>query len=237
MRIIEPFIKVINPNIPTFPSAALREPALYQTYTEAFEERDRLKTHIYSILTMAGKTCYKTDFDEDLEALEAFVGKIVDKGHLSVIEHYSITFLAVCDRGVSHELVRHRLASYSQESTRYCNYSHGKFGHEITVIRPPFFPDESQEYWVWYTAMKMAEEKYMLLLDSGATAQEARSVLPNSLKTEVVVTMNLRELGHFFKLRISQAAHPQMRQIALPFWSQMAGFLPELFELGKLAKY
>lgn len=113
------------------------------------------------------------------------------------------------------ESVRHRMASYCQESTRYCNYGKGKFGEEITVIEPCFWPEGSDLYWAWKNACLISEQCYFSLLKSGATPQEARSVLPNSLKTEVVMTANIREWRHFLKLRCSPAAHPQMREVAL----------------------
>lgn len=136
----------------------------------------------------------------------------------------------VCDRGVSHEIVRHRPASYAQESTRYCNYSKDKFGNEITVIDPSvmFKVDsietiEKQKYQFWKEAMDKAENSYFYLLDLGATAQEARSVLPNSLKTEIIMTARNNEWFHFFELRCDPAAHPQMREVAIPLYHQFCG--------------
>lgn len=162
----------------------------------------------------AGRTCYKSEEKITADSARKFVENILKRGHEAVLEHASFTVKFVCDRGISHEIVRHRLAAYCQESTRYCNYSKDKFGKEITVIKPCFWEDGSQEMnaWVWY--MEDAEVAYFNLLKMGATPQEARSVLPNSLKTEVVMTANIREWRHFFKLRCSAAAHPQIRQVA-----------------------
>ena len=127
----------------------------------------------------------------------------------------------ICDRGITHEIVRHRIASYSQESTRYCNYAGDKFGNEITVIdiTGGFEYDLQKEtdlkkYEAWMRAMENAEKSYFEMLELGATPQEARSVLPNSLKTEIVITMNLRSWRNFFRLRCDQHAHPQMREVA-----------------------
>ena len=120
----------------------------------------------------------------------------------------------VCDRGVSHEMVRHRVASFAQESTRYCNYSLDKFGKEITVVRPSWCGQDSDLYKRWYEGCKLAESAYFALVDEGATPQEARSVLPNSTKTEIIVTMNLDGWDHFFCLRDNAAAHPDMREVA-----------------------
>lgn len=135
--------------------------------------------------------------------------------------HQDITMKFICDRGVSHEIVRHRVASFAQESTRYCNYSKDKFGSEITVVRPSWLKSEheqsdvtSEKYDNWLSGCRFAEAAYFLLLDKGCTPQEARSVLPNSLKTEIIVTMNLDGWNHFFDLRCAEGAHPDMREVA-----------------------
>lgn len=146
------------------------------------------------------------------------------------IEPDQLTVKFICDRGVSHEIVRHRMASYCQESTRYCNYGKGKFGEEITVIEPCFWPEGSDLYWAWKNACLISEQCYFSLLKSGATPQEARSVLPNSLKTEVVMTANIREWRHFLKLRCSPAAHPQMREVALILLDKVHWLIPVCFD-------
>mgnify|MGYP002528520719 CR=1 FL=1 len=155
---------------------------------------------------------------------------IIKRGHEAVLEHCSFTVKFICDRGVSHEIVRHRMASYCQESTRYCNYGKGKFGEEITVIEPCFWPEGSDLYWAWKNACLISEQCYFSLLKSGATPQEARSVLPNSLKTEVVMTANIREWRHFLKLRCSPAAHPQMREVALILLDKVHALIPVCFD-------
>lgn len=139
------------------------------------------------------------------------------------INHKFVTVKFICDRGVSHELVRHRV-SFAQESTRYCNYSKEKFGNQITVINPHFFENSDNKkevYDFWKNAMSSAESYYFLLLKSGISPQDARAVLPNSLKTEIMVTMNLHQWNHFFKMRTSSAAHPQMRELAIPLYKDM----------------
>lgn len=128
--------------------------------------------------------------------------------------HQDITMKFTCDRGVSHELVRHRVASFAQESTRYCNYSLDKFGKEITVVRPSWCEEGTDMYDFWKNGCLDSEHTYFTLLDNGATPQQARSVLPNSLKTEVIVTMNRNGWYHFFELRCSAGAHPDMREVA-----------------------
>lgn len=177
----------------------------------------------------AGRVCYKSEANITNDSAKKFVQNIIKSGHESVIEHEKITVRIICDRGVSHEIVRHRIASYSQESTRYCNYNADKFGNELTFIKPYFWNDD-EKYEIWEATMFHSEKAYMRLIELGAKPQEARSVLPNSLKTEIVVTMNLREWRHFFKLRAAKAAHPQMRQIAVPLLKEFQNIIPIVFD-------
>ena len=151
-------------------------------------------------------------------------------GHESVIEHEKVTVKIICDRGVSHEIVRHRIASYSQESTRYCNYANERFGKELTLIKPFFWEEDSDEYRCWLETMQKIEESYNYLIEKGVKPQEARSLLPNSLKTEIIVTMNLREWRHFFKLRTTLRAHPQMREIACALLDELKKQIPIVFD-------
>jgi len=186
----------------------------------------------------AGRTCYKSEEKITEDSARKFVQAIIKRGHESVLEHEKITVRIICDRGVSHEIVRHRLASYSQESTRYCNYGNEKFGNEITVIDPSDAFDwkkcgnkEASRLWcIWEDSMKQAEANYFELLEYGATAQQARSVLPNSLKTEVVMTANIREWRWFFIKRTPNDAHPQMREIARPMLRRFREIFPVLFD-------
>ena len=187
-------------------------------------------TDVLRRIEEAGRTCYKSENKITDESAEEFVKKILKLGHLSVIEHESASVRVICDRGVTHEIVRHRLASYSQESTRYANYSKNRFGNEITVIQPCFWDEGSREYKTWHEAMLNAEKVYIELVENGASPQEARSVLPNSLKTEIVVSCNLREWRHIFALRCSNAAHPQMREVMLPLLEDFSSRIPVLFE-------
>nr|VFK18637.1 MAG: thymidylate synthase (FAD) [Candidatus Kentron sp. LFY] len=178
----------------------------------------------------AGRTCYKSEDRMAKGTAEAFIERIISSGHESVIEHEKVTARIVCDRGVSHELVRHRIASFSQESTRYCNYANDKFGNEITVIEPRYWQGNDKMRGLWLRAMADAERHYFELIENGANAQEARSVLPNSLKTEIVVTMNLREWRHFFEVRTAKAAHPQMREIATEALTLFKEKIPVVFD-------
>jgi len=211
------------------------------------------KNAIYQLIEQAGRTCYKSESAITPESSAAFIQKIVKNHHEAMLEHASMTVKFIVDRGVSHELVRHRIASFAQESTRYCNYSKDKFGNEITVIEPCFFKDIPEEvrndifrylvmnkqptpheiaYGLWREACYMAEERYFKMLENGCTPQEARSVLPNSLKTEIIVTANMREWRHFFKLRAAGetgAPHPQMAEVAIPLLKKCKEYMPELF--------
>lgn len=177
-----------------------------------------------------GRVCYKSEGKITDDSYKKFIKGLISRGHESVLEHCSVTVRFICDRGVSYEIVRHRLASYSQESTRYCNYSGDQFGNEITVIKPCFWEKGSVNYNIWYYGCQAAENAYIQLLQNGAAPQQARSVLPNSLKTEVVMTANIREWRHFFKLRCSKAAHPQMQEVAKMALMGFYVFMPELFE-------
>ena len=182
----------------------------------------------------AGRTCYKSEENITPNSAKDFIKKILATGHESVIEHEKVTVRVICDRGITHEIVRHRIASYSQESTRYCNYSKSKFGNEIIVIEPCFWKNKNIEdvrkYEIWKKLMEESEKAYIKLIELGATPQEARSVLPNSLKTEIIITMNLREWRHFFKLRTSDAAHPQMREIVRPLLDEFKKRIPVIFD-------
>jgi len=174
-----------------------------------------------------GRVCYKSEDSFNKTNSSGMLKTIIEKNHESVLEHEKLTMLFVIDRGVSHELVRHRIASYSQESTRYCNYSKDKFGNEITVIEPIFFNDEKKK--IWEYTIEMIEKNYFHLLELGATPQEARSILPNSLKTEIAVTMNIRSLRNFLSLRCSKSAHPQIKEVAIPLLIYLKEKLTPLF--------
>lgn len=181
-------------------------------------------------IEVCGRVCYKSESRITEDSAVNFVRNILNRGHESVLEHEKVTVRIVCDRGVSHEIVRHRIASYSQESTRYCNYSKEGFGNELTFIRPLFWKDDRQKMANWERSMADVEHDYIQAIQAGAAPQEARSILPNSLKTEIIVTMNLREWRHFFKLRTSNRAHPQMREISIPLLDAFKKLIPVVFD-------
>ena len=181
-------------------------------------------------IEMCGRVCYKSEGKISNGSAEKFVANIIKRGHEAVLEHVSFTVKFVVDRGVSHEIVRHRIASYCQESTRYCNYSKDDFGTEITVIKPLFLEEDSDGWYYWKNSCKCAEHVYFDMLGLGCTPQEARSVLPHSLKTELVMTANLREWRSFFKLRTAPAAHPQMREVTIPLLKTFKTLVPVVFD-------
>jgi len=202
-------------------------------------------------LERAARICYKSEnlITEDGESGKRLIKKLIENEHDAMLEHRIISVLFTCDRGISHEIVRHRLASFAQESTRYCNYSKDKFGNEIVVIKPFFYSQENilslgipekekelrmeflqQCFDIWYESCLCAEESYFNLLELGSTPQEARSVLPTSLKTELLMTANYREWRHFFNLRTAPAAHPQMRELTVPLLKELQSKLPIIFD-------
>ena len=185
--------------------------------------------NLLRVIELGGRVCYKSEGAMGEGSDERLIEKLKSLKHESVFEHGVITVKFLTDRGVTHELVRHRVASFSQESTRYCNYGKDKFDNEITVVEPFFFVGNSLQYGIWEDSCANAEFTYLRLLKAGASAQEARSVLPNSLKTEIQVTANVREWRHILKLRTSREAHPQIRQIMVPLAWRLAAAWPILF--------
>lgn len=184
-------------------------------------------------LESIGRTCYKSENKSVNNTAGTFVASLIKKGHESILEHETLTIKFIVDRGVSHEIVRHRIASFAQESTRYCNYSQDRFNSEITVIRPFYLEVDTEGYKNWKNSCETAEKEYFNLLNYGCTPEEARAVLPNSLKTELVMTANLREWRHFFNLRAlnkTGKAHPQMLEITRPLLKTLKEIIPIIFD-------
>lgn len=177
-------------------------------------------------IELCGRVCYKSEDKITHESAERFISQIIKLGHESVLEHFSFSVRFITDRGISHEIVRHRLASYSQESTRYCNYGNDKFNGEITVVEPHLINEQKLN---WHKACELAEEQYFKLLKT-TTPQTARAVLPTSLKTELIMTANLREWRHFLKLRTSKNAHPDLRALTVPLLRELKRILPNIFD-------
>lgn len=199
-----------------------------KAYTQIFPDFDGQE--ILNKIERCGRVCYKSEGKIEEGSAAKFVAGLIKRGHEAVLEHASVTVKFVVDRGVSHEIVRHRLASYCQESTRYCNYSKEDFGSEITFIIPEYLEYKSEGWNIWKSAMKAAEDAYFKLLEFGLSPQEARAVLPNSTKTEIIMTANLREWRHFFKLRCANAAHPQMKEVTRPLLEYFKKLIPVVFD-------
>ena len=177
-------------------------------------------------IELCGRVCYKSEDKITENSAREFVKQIIKAGHESVLEHFSFSVRFVTDRGISHEIVRHRIASFSQESTRYCNYGNDKFNGEITVVEPRQIGEQKSN---WLKACKISEEQYFELLKT-ESAQTARSVLPTSLKTEIIMTANLREWRHFLKLRTSKNAHPDLRVLTIPLLKELKQLIPVVFD-------
>ena len=192
-------------------------------------------------IEQAARTCYKSEdkITQDGESAKRLVTALIKSGHEAMLEHSQLSVKFVVDRGISHELVRHRLFSFAQESQRFCAYNKDKFSNEITFIEPIFYQATEEHfkdaalidrYEEWAGACQEAEKSYFRLLKMGASAQEARNVLPNSTKTEIVVTGNYREWRNFFKLRVDKAAHPQMREVTRPLLAELQRRIPIVFD-------
>lgn len=190
-------------------------------------------------LAKVARVCYKSEDASTLEKDKRLVENLIKSGHEAMIEFFDITVKFTCDRGVSHEIVRHRMASYAQESTRYCNYSKDKFGNELTFIIPSWaeinkfgeiVADDDETFYDFKRALEMAEGFYFSLINKGWKPQQARMVLPMSIKTEINMKCNLREWRHFFRLRCDTAAHPDIRALALDLLEQMHSLIPIIFD-------
>lgn len=179
----------------------------------------------------AARICYRSEDKilDQAESAKKLVKKLIESGHEAMLEHGSLSVLFTCDRAIANEIVRHRLASFAQESTRYCNYGKNKFGQEIAVINPGF--EEGTECWnLWYSLCKTNEMAYMEMLLRGVTPEIARSVLPLSLATKIVVTANYREWRHILKLRTSKDAHPQIRELMTALLKDLRERMPIIFD-------
>jgi len=188
-----------------------------------FEQKPQ---NVMETLERAARTCYKSEDKIADGSAEKLIAALIKNGHHSVLEHVNISVRIITDRAVTHELVRHRLASYSQESTRYVKYD------DVEVIRPVWFDDLSEfdsSINTWKSAMMVTENHYRYLIERGWRPEQARTVLPNSLKTEIFVTANVREWRHIFKLRCSKKAHPQIRVLMLNMLKEFVREWPVLF--------
>lgn len=188
------------------------------------------ETSEVAMVMNAAKVCYKSEPSKTLDEAKEFIGNLIERGHLSPLEHVSVTVKFTTSRAVANEIVRHRIAAYNQESTRYCNYSKDKFDHEITVVLPSYLNNVNDwKYSAWRYAMENAEASYLALVNCDVSAQNARGVLPLDLKTEIICTYNLRMWRHVLDQRCAEDCHPDMRELMLSTLQIMWEFLPTFF--------
>ena len=188
-------------------------------------------TKILKDIERVGRTCYKSESNITQDSYIKFCKMLRDRGHEAMIEHSQLSVKFIVNRAIANEIVRHRLFSFAQESTRYINYSKDKFSNEIKVIEPEeLLPENSSVYQFWYNSCKNAEDAYMALLYDNVKPEIARDVLPLSTATEIVVTGNIREWRHFFKLRCDSKAHPQIVSISRKLLNDLKSKIPVLFD-------
>ena len=191
------------------------------------------RKEILENLEAIGRTCYKSEDKITEDSSVKFIQKLVLSGHEAMIEFFDITVKFIHNRGFTHEIVRHRLCNFSQESTRYVDYSKDKYNNEITLIEPYWFEDLTVEKEslksLWMEQMEKSENTYLNLRESGLAPQAARGVLPIDIKTEINVKANLREWRQILKLRCSSGAHPDMRRVMIPLKAEFIKYLPEVF--------
>ncbi len=184
---------------------------------------DDITPDVLKKLERLGRICYKSEHKITETSASEFVKKIMKKGHLGILEHAIATLVFVCDRGVTHELVRHRLASYLQESTRYCDYG----GGDIGFIEPPGLNSDMEIE--WRSSCHDDELRYNNLRDKGCSPQIARSVLPICVKTEIATTANFKQWLYIFSLRTTEKAHPQIRALMIEARALLAIECPVIF--------
>jgi thymidylate synthase (FAD) len=217
-------MKVVMPSIAVYfhvPAQMVQDEEREDTFWSKEPEPPKL------FLELVGRTCYKSEDNITGTSADKFIEMLNKRGHRAMLEHCVASVKFICDRGVTHELVRHRLASFAQESTRYCNYTKDKFGNQISAILPPFQNEGSEQ--IWDETLRIIENAYQRLIENGEPPQLARSVLPISVKTEIWCTANLREWQHIFSLRCAKAAHPQIRALMLDALKLFAVEVPPMF--------
>jgi thymidylate synthase (FAD) len=238
MKIVEPSFKFIIPGYDIY------RKAIFNDFITTNNEQENSILQAYfteqaKILEIAGRTAYKSENLITDESYKGFIKGMNNRGHGAVIEFGDLVVSFITDRGIAMECLRHRLCSFLNESTRYCNYSKNKFGKELTVVRPNDIEPDTEAYKIWVKANENAEKSYFELLDTGATPQMARSVLPLDLRSELVIKANFREWQHIFKLRvlgITGAPHPDIRRLLLPVYNKMKTYCPEVFDLDSYIK-
>ena len=190
----------------------------------------RITDNPLELIELAGRVCYKSEDRIDEESHKRFIRMIMKNHHESVIEHSLLTVRFIINRAIANELIRHRIASYSQESTRYVSYNKDKFNNQISVIKPMDFGENHVAEFAWRRSCEEAERSYLQMLENGTQPQIARDVLPLCLKTEIVMSANFREWKYVFKMRCDKSAHPQMRELMISLREECRNRIPIIFE-------
>jgi len=181
-------------------------------------------------LELCARNCYKSEDKITEDSARQMVRKLLELGHEAMIEHYNLTVKLTCDMGVYKDLTRHRHVSYAIESTRYCNYSKGKFGNELTVMKPCHIKEGTLEYQIWLSTMETIEKNYNAMAELGCKPDQLRMLLPHSIKADVIMTANLREWRHIFKLRCAPAAHPTVQEVMKMLLGTLKREIPVIFD-------
>ena len=192
------------------------------------EDYDGIK--IMKRLERACRTCYKSENLITEDSYKHLLTNCLNRGHESILEHEIISIRMICDIGVYKDLTRHRFASFSIESTRYCNYGKDKFDNEIKFIKPVHIEEGTENYKIWEDTMKYIEKQYLEMGEKKATPDQMRMLLPHSTAAEVCMTANIREWRHILSLRCSKMTHPAVRQLLIPLLLKFKKDMPELFE-------
>ena len=201
MRIVEPWIKV-----------------------EKIDGKQIMKR-----IERACRTCYRSEGKVTEDSYKTLLKNCITRGHESVLEHEKVTVRIYDDLGSYKDLTRHRFASFSVESTRYCSYDKDKFGNEIAFMNPVYIEDEEM-YKVWKETMQQIEKNYIKMKELGATTDMCRELLPHSIAAEYTMTANIREWKHIFSLRANSHVHPSIRQVMIPLLKYFKEQMPEIFD-------
>lgn len=178
----------------------------------------------------ACRTCYRSEGKITEESYKTLLKNCITRGHESVLEHEKVTIRMYCDLGVYKDLTRHKIASFSIESTRYCNYGKDKFDNELKIIKPCNIEEGTDIYANWKNACEAIEKNYMEMSKKGALPDQLRMILPHSIAAEVTMTANIREWKHILSLRASNHTHPSIRQLMIPLLLYFKQIMPEIFE-------
>lgn len=181
-------------------------------------------------LERACRTCYRSEGKITEESYKTLLKNCINRGHESILEHEKVTIRMMCDIGVYKDLTRHRIASFSIESTRYCNYGKDKFDNQIKFIKPVNMDEGTELYKKWYSTCEIIEKNYVEMSNLGATPDQLRMLLPHSTAAEVTMTANIREWKHIFSLRCTNHTHPAVEQLMIPLLLKFKKEMPEIFE-------